>query len=71
MTCGVAPTDHPCVFTIRAPSGRFGPAWYVETPREAPGRIEPQDCEALARNIALAEGLGATIVRVKADRLMG
>jgi two-component system sensor histidine kinase KdpD len=37
-------------------------------PREAPGRIAPADREALQRNITLAESLGATIVRVKADR---
>jgi two-component system sensor histidine kinase KdpD len=39
----------------------------VETPREAPGRITPADRDALQRNIALAETLGATVVRVKAD----
>jgi two-component system sensor histidine kinase KdpD len=52
-------------------AGRLGARWYavyVETPREAPGRIEPPDREALARNIALAESLGATVVRVTADR---
>jgi two-component system, OmpR family, sensor histidine kinase KdpD len=52
-------------------AGRLGAHWYavyVETPREAPGRIRPQDRDALQRNIALAEELGATIVRVKADR---
>jgi two-component system sensor histidine kinase KdpD len=41
---------------------------YVETPREAPGRIVRDDREALQRNISLAESLGATVVRVKADR---
>jgi two-component system sensor histidine kinase KdpD len=52
-------------------AGRQGARWYavyVETPREAPGRITPADRDALSRNIALAESLGATIVRVKADR---
>jgi two-component system, OmpR family, sensor histidine kinase KdpD len=52
-------------------AGRLGARWYavyVETPREAPGRIEPRDRDALSRNIALAESLGATVVRVKADR---
>ena len=51
-------------------AGRLGARWYavyVETPRERPGRIDPRDKEALARNIALAESLGATVVRVKAD----
>jgi two-component system sensor histidine kinase KdpD len=52
-------------------AGRLGARWYavyVETPREAPGRIEPDDRRALERNIALAESLGATLVRVRADR---
>jgi two-component system, OmpR family, sensor histidine kinase KdpD len=52
-------------------AGRLGARWYavyVETPREAPGRIDASDREALGRNIALAESLGATVVRVKADR---
>jgi len=52
-------------------AGRLGARWYavyVETPGEAPGRIEPADREALSRNIALAERLGATVVRVRADR---
>ena len=50
---------------------RLGAGWYsvyVETPREGPERIRPEDREALRRNITLAEELGATIVRVKADR---
>ncbi len=52
-------------------AGRLGARWYavyVETPREAPGRIEPSDRDALARSVALAESLGATVVRVRADR---
>jgi two-component system sensor histidine kinase KdpD len=40
----------------------------VETPREKPDRINPQDAHALEQNITLAESLGATVVRVKADR---
>jgi two-component system sensor histidine kinase KdpD len=47
-------------------AGRLGARWYavyVETPREAPERIK-----ALSRNIKLAEDLGATVVRVRADR---
>ena len=50
---------------------QIGATWYavhVETPREAPDRMRPQDSTALQRNIALAEALGGTIVRVKADR---
>jgi two-component system sensor histidine kinase KdpD len=52
-------------------AGRLGSRWYavyVETPREAPARIVAADREGLARNIALAESLGATVVRVRADR---
>lgn len=52
-------------------AGRLGARWYavyVETPREMPGRISPADRDALQRNISLAEALGATLVRVKADR---
>jgi two-component system sensor histidine kinase KdpD len=52
-------------------AGRLGARWYavyVETPRESVGRISPRDREALRRNIALAEALGATVVRVKAGR---
>jgi len=52
-------------------AGRLGAKWYavyVETPPEAPGRIKPVDSEALVQNIRLAESLGATVVRVKADR---
>ena len=51
-------------------AARLGARWYavyVETPREAPGQIRPADRDALQRNIALAESLGATIVRVRAD----
>ena len=52
-------------------AGRLGARWYavyVETPREAPGRITEHDRAALSRNIKLAETLGATVVRVRADR---
>jgi two-component system sensor histidine kinase KdpD len=51
-------------------AGRLGSKWYavyVETPREQPGRIKTRDAEALQQNIRLAESLGATVVRVKAD----
>ena len=51
-------------------AGRWGAKWYavyVETPREKPGRINSHDAEALQENIRLAENLGATVVRVKAD----
>lgn len=52
-------------------AGRLGSKWYavyVETPREKPGRINPRDAEALQQNIKLAESLGATVVRVLAER---
>ncbi len=52
-------------------AGRLGSKWYavyVETPRETPQRIRRQDAEALAENIRLAESLGATVVRVRAER---
>ncbi|HWT44722.1 MAG TPA: universal stress protein, partial [Vicinamibacterales bacterium] len=52
-------------------AGRLGARWYavyVETPREAPERIKRSDRLQLEKNIALAETLGATVVRVRADR---
>jgi two-component system sensor histidine kinase KdpD len=52
-------------------AARLGARWYavyVETPREAPGRISDKDRDMLTRNIQMAESLGATVVRVKADR---
>jgi len=52
-------------------AGRLGARWYavyVETPREKPGRIRSGDAEALDENIRLAESLGATVVRVRAER---
>jgi two-component system sensor histidine kinase KdpD len=52
-------------------AGRLGSRWYavyVETPRETPDRISSADSRALAQNIQLAEALGATVVRVRADR---
>lgn len=52
-------------------AGRLGAKWYavyVETPQEKPGRIKPYDSEALRQNIALAQSLGATVVKVHAER---
>lgn len=52
-------------------AGRLGSRWYavyVETPREKPDRIKARDADALRENIRLAENLGATVVRVRADR---
>lgn len=50
---------------------RLGAPWYavyVETPQESPGRIRPRDREALQQHLALAETLGAAVVRVRANR---
>ena len=52
-------------------AGRLNAKWYavyVETPPEQPGRIGTDDSEALHQNIALAESLGATVVKVHAGR---
>jgi two-component system sensor histidine kinase KdpD len=72
MVCLSSNVEAPRVLRAGARiAGRLGARWYavyVETPREAPGHIRPLDREALQKNIALAEELGATLVRVKADR---
>ena len=52
-------------------AGRLRARWYavyVETPIESPGRIRSKDRDQLTANLALAEELGATVVRVRADR---
>jgi two-component system, OmpR family, sensor histidine kinase KdpD len=52
-------------------AGRLGSRWYavyVQTPHERADRIHRRDAEALQQNIKLAETLGATVVRVKADK---
>lgn len=52
-------------------AGRLGSRWfavYVETPKEKPDRMPSHDSDALQQNIRLAESLGATVVRVRADR---
>ncbi len=72
MVCMSSNADAPRVLRTGARiAGRLGARWYavyVETPREAPGHINSPDQEALQRNIALAEELGATVVRVRAAR---
>ena len=72
MVCMSSNADAPRVLRIGARiAGRLGARWYavyVETPREAPGKIASPDRDALQRNIALAESLGATVVRVRADK---
>lgn len=72
MVCMSSSREAPRVIRTGARiAGRLGARWYavyVETPREAPGRIAKPDLDALERNIALAESLGATVVRVRADK---
>jgi two-component system sensor histidine kinase KdpD len=53
-------------------AGRLSSDWfavYVETPREEPGRIEPEDYAALQENIRFAEELGAKVVRLRARKV--
>ena len=72
MVCMSSNTLAPRVIRTGARiAGRLGSRWYavyVETPRERADRINPRDAEALQQNIRLAETLGATVVRVKADK---
>ena len=72
MVCMSASESAPRVIRAGARiAARLGTTWYavyVETPREAPGRISAKYRDTLARNLQLAESLGATMVRVKADR---
>ena len=52
-------------------AGRLGARWfavYIETPVEKPERIDSRSSDALKQNIKLAESLGATVVRVQAER---
>ena len=49
-------------------AGRLASDWYavyVETPREEPGRINPQDYVSLAESLRFAEELGAKVVKLK------
>jgi two-component system sensor histidine kinase KdpD len=49
-------------------AGRYAAEWYavyVETPREEPGRIDPQDHVVLEENIRFAKELGAKIIKLK------
>ncbi len=53
-------------------AGRLATDWYavyVETPKEEPGRIKPQDHVALADNIRFAQQLGAKVVNLKSSRV--
>jgi two-component system sensor histidine kinase KdpD len=72
MVCMSSSASAPRVIRAGARiASRLGARWYavfVETPSELPERIRTDDREQLQRNLALAESLGATVVRVKADR---
>jgi two-component system sensor histidine kinase KdpD len=53
-------------------AGRLATDWfavYVETPREEPGRIRPEELVALADNIRFAQQLGAKVVKLKSSRV--
>jgi two-component system, OmpR family, sensor histidine kinase KdpD len=53
-------------------AGRLATDWYavyVETPREEPGRIKPEDHVALGDNIRFAQQLGAKVVKLKGARV--
>ncbi len=53
-------------------AGRLADDWYavyVETPREEPGRIDPQDATALQENLRFAESLGACVVKLQATNV--
>ena len=72
MVCMSSSTSAPRVIRTGARiAARLGARWYavyVETPQESLGRIRAADKAALEQNVKLAETLGATLVRVKADR---
>ncbi len=72
MVCMSSSASAPIVIRTGARiAGRLGARWYavyVETSSELPERIKASDLSQLQRNLALAEGLGATVVRVKANR---
>jgi len=53
-------------------AGRLATDWfavYVETPKEEPGRIKPEDHVALSDNIRFAQQLGAKVVKLKGSRV--
>jgi len=53
-------------------AGRLATDWfavYVETPKEEPGRIKPEDHVALEDNIRFAQQLGARVVKLKGSRV--
>jgi len=53
-------------------AGRLATDWYavyVETPKEEPGRIKPEDHVALQDNVRFAQQLGAKVVKLKGSRV--
>jgi two-component system sensor histidine kinase KdpD len=53
-------------------AGRLATDWfavYVETPKEEPGRIKPEDHVALGDNVRFAQQLGAKVVKLKGSRV--
>jgi two-component system sensor histidine kinase KdpD len=53
-------------------AGKLATDWfavYVETPKEEPGRIKPEDHVALQDNIRFAKQLGAKVVNLKGARV--
>ena len=53
-------------------AGRLATDWfavYVETPKEEPGRIKPEDHVALGDNIRFAQQLGAHVVKLRGARV--
>jgi two-component system, OmpR family, sensor histidine kinase KdpD len=72
MVCMSSNTLAPRVIRTGARiAGRLGSRWYavyVQTPHERADRITARDAEALRQNLKLAETLGATVVRVMADK---
>lgn len=72
MVCMSSSTTAPKMIRTGARiAGRLAARWYavyVETPREDAKHIRSEDARQLSSNIALAEELGATIVKLKAER---
>ena len=55
-------------------AGRLGAVWYavyVETPRENPSNIKPENAKNLAESIEMAEDLGATFHRFRGSGARG
>lgn len=71
MVCMSSSAQAPRVIRTGARiAGRLGSRWfavYVETSRDEHGRMAATNADTLKNNIQLAESLGATVVRVKAE----